>query len=131
MSDCRFGVSPVNYPDPDPDLPLLTKGKVYSPCVRSVMLHAAETWAMKVDTLNRLRRNDRAMIRWICNVRAKAKLAQTPFSQSLASRTRCGAPHQQDEMVWTCRGQHWLDCRSTQAECGCTEKIWQAKEIMG
>ena len=22
MSDCRFGVSPVNYPDPDPDLGL-------------------------------------------------------------------------------------------------------------
>ena len=21
MSDCRFGVSPVNYPDPDPDPP--------------------------------------------------------------------------------------------------------------
>ena len=20
MSDCRFGVSPVNYPDPDPEL---------------------------------------------------------------------------------------------------------------
>ena len=51
-------------------VPLLTRGKVYSSCVRSVMLHAAETWAMKADTLNRLRRNDRAMIRWICNVRA-------------------------------------------------------------
>ena len=25
-------------------LPLLTRGKVYSSCVRSVMLHAAETW---------------------------------------------------------------------------------------
>ena len=34
-------------------------------------------------------------------------------------------------MVWTCRAQHRLDCRSTQAKCGCTEKIWQAKEIMG
>ena len=34
-------------------------------------------------------------------------------------------------MVWTCRAQHRLDCRSTQAECGCTEKIWRAKEIMG
>ena len=34
-------------------------------------------------------------------------------------------------MVWTCRAQHRLDCRSTQAECGCTENIWQAKEIMG
>ena len=22
MSDCRFGVSPVNYPDPDPELKL-------------------------------------------------------------------------------------------------------------
>ena len=36
-----------------------------------------------------------------------------------------------NEMVWTCRAQHRLDFRSTQAECGCTEKIWQAKEIMG
>ena len=34
-------------------------------------------------------------------------------------------------MVWTCSAQHRLDCRSTQAECGCTEKIWQAEEIMG
>ena len=56
-------------------LPLLTRGKVYSSCVRSVMLHAAETWAMKVDTLNRLQRNDRAMIRWICNVRAKDEVS--------------------------------------------------------
>ena len=39
------------------------------------MLHAAETWAMKVDTLNRLRRNDRAMIRWICSVRAKDEVS--------------------------------------------------------
>ena len=39
------------------------------------MLHAAETWAMKVDTLNRLWGNDRAMIRWICNVRAKDEVS--------------------------------------------------------
>ena len=56
-------------------LPLLTRGKVYSSCVRSVMLHAAETWAMKVDTLNLLQHNDRAMIRWICNVRAKDEVS--------------------------------------------------------
>ena len=39
------------------------------------MLHAAETWAMKADTLNRLRRNDRAMIRSICNVKAKDEVS--------------------------------------------------------
>ena len=56
-------------------VPLLTKGKVYSSCVRSVMLHAAETWAMKAYTLNRLRRNDRSMIRWIYNVKAKDEVS--------------------------------------------------------
>ena len=39
------------------------------------MLHVAETWAMKAETLNRLRRNDRAMIRWICNVKAKDEVS--------------------------------------------------------
>ena len=39
------------------------------------MLHAAETWAMKADTLNRLRRNDHAMIPWICNVKAKDEVS--------------------------------------------------------
>ena len=74
-------------------LPLLTRGKVYSSCVRSVMLHAAETWAMKVDTLNRLRHNDRAMIRWICNVRAKDEV-RLPTHKAWHPGLRCGAPHQ-------------------------------------
>ena len=50
-------------------LPLTSRGRVYSTCIRSVMLHGAETWAATSITLNRLRRNDRAMIRWICRVK--------------------------------------------------------------
>ena len=90
------------------------------------MLHAAETWAMKVDTLNRLRRNDRAMIRWICNVRAKDEVS----SDSLL--TKLGI--QDLDVVLRTSRMRWfghVERRSTQAECGCTEKIWQAKEIMG
>ena len=34
-----------------------------------------QTWAMKADTLNRLQRNDHAMIRWICNVRTKDEVS--------------------------------------------------------
>ena len=30
---------------------------------------------MKADILNRLRRNDHAMIRWICNVKAKDEVS--------------------------------------------------------
>ena len=46
-----------------------THGHVYSLCVRSAMLHASETWPWTKPNLQRLQRNDRAMIRQICNVR--------------------------------------------------------------
>ena len=45
------------------------KTLVYSSCVWSVMLHASETWPLTKPNLQRLQRNDRAMIRQICNVR--------------------------------------------------------------
>ena len=46
-----------------------THGHVYSPYVRSAMLHASETWPLTKPNLQRLQRNDSAMIRQICNVR--------------------------------------------------------------
>ena len=46
-----------------------TRGRVYSFCVRSAMLHASETWPLTKPNLQRLQRNDRAMIRQICNVK--------------------------------------------------------------
>ena len=42
---------------------------VYSSCVRSAMLHASETWPLTKPSLQRLQRNDRAMIRQICNTK--------------------------------------------------------------
>ena len=46
-----------------------TGGCVYSSCVRSAMLHASETLPLTKLNLQHLQRNDRAMIRQICNVR--------------------------------------------------------------
>ena len=40
-----------------------TCGHMYSSCVRSAMLHASETWPLTKPSLQRLQRNDRAMIR--------------------------------------------------------------------
>ena len=66
------------------NLPLLTRVQVYLTCLRSVMLHAAETRAIYQMTvpLNHLRCNDRARIRWICNVKAKNEVS----SDSLLSK---------------------------------------------
>ena len=40
----------------------------HSSCVRSAMLHTSETWPLTKPNLQHLQRNDRAMIRQICNV---------------------------------------------------------------
>ena len=50
------------------------------------MLHAAETWAMTVATLNSMRRNKRAMIRWICNVKAKDEVSSDSLLSMLGSQ---------------------------------------------
>ena len=46
-----------------------TRGRVYSSCVRRAMLHASKTWPLTKPSLQHLQRNDRAMIREICNVK--------------------------------------------------------------
>ncbi|XP_057298477.1 uncharacterized protein LOC130629336 [Hydractinia symbiolongicarpus] len=71
-------------------LPLLTsrvlsievKGRLYEACVRSVMLHGSETWAVKQEDLDRLERNDMRMVRWMCN----ASLRDRKSSDELRSR---------------------------------------------
>ena len=50
-------------------LSLKTCGRVYSSCARSAMLLASETWPLTKPNFQCLHRNDRAMIRQICNVR--------------------------------------------------------------
>ena len=42
---------------------------MYSSCVQSAMLHASETWPLTKPNLQHLQRNDRGMIRHICNVK--------------------------------------------------------------
>lgn len=47
----------------------MTQGHVYGTCIQSMMLHASEIWPMTTPGLQRLLHNNRAMIRWICNIK--------------------------------------------------------------
>ena len=51
-----------------------TRRNVFSACICSALLHGSETWAPAATDLQRLRRNDRAMIRWICGVKPHGKV---------------------------------------------------------
>ena len=64
-------------------LSILTRGRVYSICIRRFMLHAAETWPITVSTLNRLRRNNLAMIRWMCNIKTNDNVCSHPLLSKL------------------------------------------------
>ena len=48
----------------------LTRGKVFSACIRSALLDGSKTWAQTAPDLQKYRRNDRAMIHWICCVKS-------------------------------------------------------------
>ena len=50
-------------------VPFDLRGRLFSSNVRSSMLHGMETWPMTSAALHRLCCNDRAMIRWICEVK--------------------------------------------------------------
>ena len=50
-------------------LSLASRGRVFDACVRSAMLHGSETWGPTVHDVNRLKRADRSMVRWICGVK--------------------------------------------------------------
>jgi len=41
---------------------LIVKGSLYSTCVRSVLVYGSETWAMRVEDMNRLERAERSMV---------------------------------------------------------------------
>ena len=61
-------------------LPKATRGRVYSSCVRSVLLYGSETWAVSANTLKKLERNDKA-VRWTCLVKPDDDI---PFISLLA-----------------------------------------------
>jgi len=53
---------------------LKIKGTIYRSCVQSVMIYGSETWATKVEDVNRLVRAERMMVRWMCGVTLKDRI---------------------------------------------------------
>ena len=51
--------------------PLAVKGRVYKACVQRVLLYGSETWATRVEDIQRLERAERMMVRGMCGVTLK------------------------------------------------------------
>ena len=54
---------------------LKVKGKIYKACVQSVMMYGSETWAMKVEDTQKLKRTEASMMRQMCGASLKKHLS--------------------------------------------------------
>ena len=62
---------------------LTVKGKVFRACVQSVLVYGSETWAVKVEDMQRLERTERMMVRWMCGVTLKDRLPSVELYKRL------------------------------------------------
>ena len=62
---------------------LFRSGKVFRACVQSVLVYGSETWAVKVEDMQRLERTERMMVRWMCGVTLKDRLPSVELYKRL------------------------------------------------
>jgi len=53
------------------DVSLIMRGRLYSSCVRSSMLHGSKTWPVTKENVVALQRAEMRMVRWMCGVKLK------------------------------------------------------------
>jgi len=51
------------------DISLIRRGRLYSSCVRSSMLHESETWPVRKENEVALQRAEMRMVRWMCDIK--------------------------------------------------------------
>jgi len=56
------------------DVSLVMRGRLYSSCVRSSMLHGSETWPVRKESVVALRQAEMRMVRWMCGIKLKDRL---------------------------------------------------------
>ena len=56
------------------DVCLIMRGRLYSSCVQSSMLHVSETCPVRKENVVALHRAERRMVRWMCGVKLKDRL---------------------------------------------------------
>ena len=65
------------------DISLIRRGRLYSSCVRSSMLHGSETWPVRKENEVALQRAEMRMVRRMCNVKVKDRVPSKELREML------------------------------------------------
>jgi len=63
------------------DISLIVRGRLYSSCVRSSMLHGSETWPIRKD--NEVARAEIRMVRWMCGLKLQDRVPSKGLRERL------------------------------------------------
>jgi len=56
------------------DISLTVRGRLYSSCVRSSLLHGSETWPVRKENEVALQKAEMRMVRWMCGVKLQDRV---------------------------------------------------------
>jgi len=65
------------------DISLIRRGRLYSSCVRSSMVHDSETWPVRKENEVALQRAEMRMVRGTCNVKVKDRVPSKQLRERL------------------------------------------------
>ena len=75
MNKTKVTISGINSGSWYRCLPILiVRGRLYSSCVRSSMLHGSETWPIRKENEVALQRAEMRMVRWMCGVKLQDRV---------------------------------------------------------
>ena len=59
------------------DISLIVRGRLYSSCVQSSMLHGSETWPIRKENEVALQWAEMTVVRWMCGIKLKDRHTHT------------------------------------------------------
>ena len=65
------------------DISLIRRGRLYSSCVWSSILHGSETWPVRKENEVALQRAEMRMVRWMSNVKVKDRVPSKELTERL------------------------------------------------
>jgi len=75
------------------DISLSVRGRLYSSCVQSSMLHGSETWPVRKENKVALQRSEMTMGRWMCGVKKC-------MEYEVEGASPIGRPQKTGERLW-------------------------------
>jgi len=65
------------------DVSLIMRGRLYSSCVRSSLLHRSETWPVRKENVVALQRAEMRMVTWMCGIKLKDRFPSKELRERL------------------------------------------------